>query len=358
MIDKDETQVFELSKYSLYKHLKAFDVLAMLKPLLDGGGYQLRLVDGKIEMKNPQMAKDTPWIHVRHKTGFNCGLWHQIYFDVVSMSLPADERFVPRHCQDCYKVVVKPRTLKQLFELLKIQKALNHPAKCGIEPRESVHGLYGGYFYNKGLQAGTECYHMVCNALFDNDLLAPLLEELDERGKTTRVLLKRACTEYEHACGPSDKWEVTPEQKIIEDRLEQYLVIDEMNLRQPEHVIFNVQRRWIEWAWKNGDPTYAEFTGGEPLYPAYVTYHPPIGRELDYACSSEKPQTENAERKRQSSVQNDGGGNSCERSTLYGALCWKQSREGEAKNDEGKTACEKGETENEKDYQKCEEIAH
>ena len=104
--------------------------------------------------------------------------------------------------------------------------------------------------------------------------MKPLLDELDADGKTTRLLLKRACTEFEHACGRSDEWEVTDGQNAIEDMVENYVVPDNMTVRQPEHLVWNIKRRWIEWAWKNGDPTYALYTSGKPLYPEYVTYHP------------------------------------------------------------------------------------
>lgn len=262
------------SEYSIYKHLAAHDIIEMLKPLLDSGGYQLRSEDGKLIPRNPQMARETPWIHVRHIPGFNCGLWHQIIFNYISAKLPQGQKFVPRHCQSCWKVVVRPRTLQQLFNLLEIQKSLDRPSKCGIEVRETVHGLYGGYFYNKSLDAGLECYTAVCSALFTNEVMRPLLDEIDEEGKTIRILLKRACTEYEHACGPSDQWKVTDEQNALEDLVEQYVYHDEMNLMQPDHVCWNIKKRWIEWAWKNGDPTFARYTGNEPLYPPYITYHP------------------------------------------------------------------------------------
>jgi len=41
--------------------------------------------------------------------------------------------------------------------------------------------------------------------------------EVDADGRTTRIILKRACTEYEHEIGDSSKWTVTPEQNFIED---------------------------------------------------------------------------------------------------------------------------------------------
>ena len=260
--------------YSVYDHLRSHDILDQLKPLLDSNAYELRLVDGKFVAKNIQVARETPWIHIRHADGFDCGLWHQIIFNVISKSLPAHERFVPRNCQQCWKVVFKPRTLEQLLNLHEMQKIMDIPSKSGIEVRDHVHGLYGGYFYNKSQEAGIECYNYVYDMASNSDVLKPLLDEVDEDGKTTRLILKRACTEFEHACGDSSKWTISDEQNAIEDLVESFVVQDNINPRQPEHLIWNIKRRWIEFAYKNGDPTYSKYTGGKPLYPAYVTYHP------------------------------------------------------------------------------------
>lgn len=258
-----------------YDHFKSYDIVGLLKPLLDGGNFHLRPEDGKLKPTQIAISRDTPWIHVKHTAGFNCGLWHQITFNTVVMGLPPEQRFVPRHCQSCWKVVVKPHTLQQLFNLLELQKKLDRPSKCGIETRDSVSELYGGYFYNKSFQAGMECYDIVKAGMLENEFLAPLLDEVDGYGRTLRIILKRGCTEYEHTVGDSSKWNVTPEQEFIEDLIDTYFVDENLSLTQPEHVVWNIKRRWIEWAYKNGDKTYLRYTGGKPMYPAYVTYHQP-----------------------------------------------------------------------------------
>lgn len=258
---------------NVYDHLKAYDIIRILEPLLEGGNYYLRVEDGKAKIRYIGLPKDTPWVHVKHTTGFNCGLWNQITFKSVVPNLPSNQKFVPRHCQQCWKVVVKPRTLQQLFNLLEVQKKLDLPSKCGIETRESVPGLYGGYFYNKNHDAGLRCYDKVKIAMLKNEYLAPLINEVDEFKRTTRIILKRACTEFEHLIGDSSKWGITPEQEFIEDMMDNYIVYENYSLVQPEHLVWNIKRRWIEFAWANGDPTYARYTGGKPLYPTYVTYH-------------------------------------------------------------------------------------
>jgi len=260
---------------SPYDQFKAYDVVKMLQPLIDEGSHYFRVEDGKAKMKLASIPGSSPWIQAKGVQGMNCLVWHTVMFDRVVPYLPANEKFVPSGCQSCWKVVVKPRTLQQLFNLHEMQKQLDRPAKAGIETRPSVPGLYGGYFYNRSLEAGMACYEIVKAAMLENRVLAPLVDEVDEYGKTTRIILKRGCTELEHLLGDSSKWEITPEQEFIEALVINYLVDENVSVTQPDHFIWNVKRRWIEFAWKNGDPTYALYTGGKPLYPPYVTYHQP-----------------------------------------------------------------------------------
>lgn len=243
-----------------YEEIKQQDLITRVKRLLQGGGYFFR-DDGKITADR-RPAWDAPWHYVRHHPMLDCGTWHTINFDTVSMGLPPEERFVPYRCQDCYKVVVRPQNLRQLFALLNLQKRLNVPSKCGIELRETVHGLYGGYFYNVGKDAGIDCFRKV-------------RKEVDAEkhlGSDVRILLKRSCTEYEHAIGPSDKWVVTPRQLEIEGILDTLITRDDVDRKQSDAQIMYTHRKWIEFAYAAGDPTYREFTDG-PLYPDYVTYH-------------------------------------------------------------------------------------
>ena len=257
-----------------YDHLKAYDVVKMLKPLLDTNFY-LRPEDGKLKARQVGISSETPWIHIRHGVGYDCGLWHQITFNVVVSQLPQDQKFVPRGCHKCWKVVVKPRTLQQLFNLLEVQRILDRPSKCGIEMRPTVGGLYGGYFYNHSVEEGLECYEIVKAQLLNNEHLAPLVSEVDSEGRTTRIILKRGCTEYEHAIGDSSKWSITEGQDFIEDLIDEYIVNEQLSMQQPEHVVWSIKRRWIEFAFEHGDETYKEYTAGKPIAPDYVVYHQP-----------------------------------------------------------------------------------
>lgn len=246
-----------------YDQLCSNDVIEWVKDLLDKSGWSWRYEDGKIYSQISPGISSTPWHHIKNDHRLNCSLWHQIMFNMVSMRLPENKRFVPSKCQACFKVVVRPKTLKQLFALMELQIKLDIPCKCGIESRDSVHGNYGGYFYNMGMVEGLNCYELVRKAV----------DEEPRLGTDVEVFLKRACTEFEHACGDSDTWVVTPEQIQMESLVERYVIVENKEIKQPLKLIHRTHRKWIEFAYARGDETYAEYTGGEPLYPRYKTYH-------------------------------------------------------------------------------------
>ena len=238
-----------------YAYCDQMDIIGRMKNKLLGGGFKLRPGDGKLVAEQAP-PWNTPWHYVEYSYDIDCVLWNGVVFEELFR-----RRFVPSWCQNCYKVVVRPRTLSELFKLLAVQKQMEWPSKCGIEVRKDVPHLYGGYYYCKGLDEGKECYEAVRKNV--DEYISP----------DVKVILKRGCTEYERACGPSDKWEVKPEQIPIEDLVRKYIVWDSNRHKQPEHVIAYVHKTWIEFACQSGDMTYLEFTDNQPLYPPYVTYH-------------------------------------------------------------------------------------
>ena len=253
---------------ALYNDLMRRDVLTMAQGLLDSKVLRLRDSDGKLEIYDTAMAWNTPWHHVRLGERANCHFWNTIMFQNIFKRLPysllQNRKFIPSGCVDCFKVVVRPKTLKQLFALVELQKQLNIDCKCGIEQREHVFGLYGGYFYGRGLKEGLENYKTVRKAVDEDPIL----------GSDTKVILKRGCTEMEHEVGPSDKWEIYPEQIEVERLLYVKFNTDRIIYNQPSHSVDYVHGKWIRFAYQWGDETVFEYIDPNlPLYRPYVTYH-------------------------------------------------------------------------------------
>lgn len=241
----------------LYLKLDKIDYVTKLKPLLEQKGYKLRLEDGKFVPRNTACSYDVPWVYVKTTPEARCDIYQTVFHQIF--------KHVHSFCRECYKVVVRPRTLEELFDLYELERELDVPCKCGIERRDTVHGLYGGYFYNRGIKEGLERYKQV-------------RELVNEKISTeTPVILKRYCTEYEigeKALGPSNEMpDITTEEREWEITVESLIPRVGFGTRQTDYQIAHVMRDWIHYAYKNGDETYKLFTGGSPLFQKYVTYH-------------------------------------------------------------------------------------
>ena len=236
-----------------YEEAGKRDLITQLQPLLEKGLVKIDPENMKLTMKTGMVWK-TPWVYAgeKLKPEANCTLYQQVVLPFYN--------FIPARCQDCWKVVARPKTVTELFRLSDLQQESKRPSKAGIELRNAVHGLYGAYWYNSTMEDGLECKEYV--------------EQLVKKvGDDIKVFLKRGCTEFEHKYGDSNKWVVSVESKKMEALLNENIVIeDHENIIQPWYVVDYVKRRWVEWAYAHGDFTYTEFTGGQSLYPDYVKY--------------------------------------------------------------------------------------
>jgi hypothetical protein len=221
--------------------------------------------DGKVHTTMWGVEPDTPWSHNSSDSEKDCGLWHNIMFDLYG--------FIPTPCMECWKLVVAIDTVEQLFDMDEMQAEMDYFSKCGIEVRDYVSRLYGAYFYNDSLDEGQERYHQVIDAMEKRPILAPLLEPKDEDGYPRNVILKRACTEFERKFPKSNNWVATEEQVEMEKKILDLFDRDFPLSHQLPNQKHHVYRKWIEFAASHSDKTYLKFTDNKPLLPPPVTYH-------------------------------------------------------------------------------------
>lgn len=226
------------------------DVIGHLRPLFQRGACYVR-EDGKIGIKGKNVW-DVPWVYTVPEEDRNCIIPKTVLFPYYG--------FIPSRCHKCWKVVVRPQTLSELFKLYELQKRLGLSSKVGIEDRPIVEGVYGGYFYNDSLEEGLAC-KIVVERLVSSEI-----------GLNVSVILKRGCTEYEHKHPNPDTWRITEQQKETEADLADLLILETKKVIQTDYIIRNVKRKWVERACEVGDETYREFTGGRSLYPSIKTY--------------------------------------------------------------------------------------
>ena len=257
---------------SYYSDLKNIDVIEWIRPLIENKTYKMRQSDGRFVMCEMTDPHESPWHHIRHQPGAKCPYLHHQLFNVISPRTPAG-KFVPRFCQECWKIVIRPHNLKQLFALEKVLVELNWPSKCGVEKRSYTplsKYLYGGYIYSKSAEEGGNRLLKIREVLADT----PGLEDVE-------CYLKRACTEMELAMPHSNEWEVTDEQKRVEDILDWMIVYDIVVSETSPHLANKVHMGWIEWAAQHGDETYLDYTDGVRMVPDCVRYEPMSDEEIE-----------------------------------------------------------------------------
>ena len=248
----------------------AYDIVPKIMPLLSKG-YILNH-EGKLTPAITSKSVSAPWVYTRATGTLPCTLCTEVMFGALNI--------FPRQCLNCWKVVVRPRTVKELILLLELED--NHtkrPCKCGIELRDHVPALYGGYFYNQSKEQGLECLEDVRGLVSEH--ISPDI----------KVTLKRYCTEFELKFGPSSQIEEsllrgyyinddgskTPIMKIGEMQIWEQIAmqifdVKEDKTRQAPFVRQHVICEWFKFAFKHGDMTVKEFFDGESLYTPSETY--------------------------------------------------------------------------------------
>ena len=227
----------------LYEKAKDFDVLVpAVVELIKQERFVIK--HGKlVEVKDSGLSPLMPWLFIPVADGRRCRRWSGIYFEMYGM--------ISRNCFNCWKVVCRPKTLKELLKIRLVQKTLGLNAKCGLERRPaSTHkGLYAAFWYaplGGGVEVARELHKRIER------------EVHEELGFQTPVILKRACTEMEERIGPSDQWVFPKVQHNVEDYLDEVFEIAEPLSVLPEFLKVHILKEWIEYAWENRDSTVKE----------------------------------------------------------------------------------------------------
>lgn len=246
---------------SFFKKLQEKDVIGVFKNSLLNEGWYIDMDSGKITCKGrASHDPDRPWVYTNPDPERKCGVYTAI----------ADHfGFIPQPCLDCWKVVVKPRTVHELMELYKLQmkftadcQGTDRFCKCGIEIRDYVPQNYGGYFYCNSQEQGLERWQEV------RDLVNKINPKIP-------VTLKRYCTEFEMRYGDSDKYKQPPGAEKLQAEIFDIIDWEELNDNppQPQSLINHILTKWFKHAWSRGDMSVILFNDNQPLFTPSVTYH-------------------------------------------------------------------------------------
>lgn len=183
------------------------------------------------------------------------------------LSVFSEFNIIPEYCFGCYKVLIEPDTVVELFKLMVIFEKLDFPndntRKCMVEAREQIPGTYKGMVYCRGLEEGRKVETMIRNAISQ------------EISDTIPVKLKRGCSEY--ALSYPEFAKTAPEAALmnykegwheLEELADKTLNISTHHSvkdtnNQPAYTLTDamVMLAWIRYAATIGDLSYLKISG-------------------------------------------------------------------------------------------------
>jgi len=118
---------------------------------------------------------------------------------------------VPAGCASCFKVKISTRSLRALMAAKEIAEATGYTTKSGSHVDDPLNSdIYGTYVYANGLDEARAAHRRLREAVDTHAHLGP----------GVAMTIKRGCTNYERACGPSDQYAFGPGLEEVEAYLE------------------------------------------------------------------------------------------------------------------------------------------
>jgi len=211
--------------------------------------------DGTLSL--PETPAAPGWALLTNAPPPGCNFKFQILFDAVYA-----RGAVPQGCASCYKVKADLRTLRELVAAWVIARHLPFCSKWGLDVDNGYsQAIYAGYFYTSSLEEARALY-WTTRAAFDKD---PKL------GPGIAIAIKRGCSKYEATLGPSDTYTFTADQADLETYIKSRY--RKAPPREAPHPLAQLPS-WIDFAFRIGDDTYRDFTGGQRLRPKMISYDP------------------------------------------------------------------------------------
>lgn len=230
-----------------------------LKPHCSGPGKCVEITStGKFRLLTGHII-DSPWIFVKPARFRRCNLWQfwEEMFPVVDGA-----PYIPSGCQACWKVVIRPANVYELFMLLGVLQASDLPSKCGVDYRRHTSQPYGGFVYCDDKE----------QAMAYREFLRPMVEQQLSKATADKMIVKRGCTEFDQKLS-SDQWTMTPAHKELERYLTDMFVPNGYEYHESEATIAFKLQDFIMHANSFGDMSWKQVVGEDvKLSVQVVTY--------------------------------------------------------------------------------------
>jgi len=212
-----------------------------------------RRADGMLEL--PGGPRPSYFAFIDNGPAMNC-----VFLNTFLFSQVYRKAAVPKGCEPCFKVKLVPRSLRELVALYEVARAIPCGSKWGVDffnPHSQ--NLYAGYFFVSGLEAARALVPEVRRAIAGNAKI----------GAELPIVIKRGCSNYEVALGPSDSYAFRPELGEVESWLQSQWRAPATNGKSLAEILYGT---WVPFAFQIGDDSYLDFTGGRPLHRKTRTY--------------------------------------------------------------------------------------
>ncbi|HEX3918953.1 MAG TPA: hypothetical protein VHW60_16570 [Caulobacteraceae bacterium] len=229
-------------------------------------GFVIHREDGRLSLRrgpafDDEVKRSGGYIGKRGATRLACDFLNRFMFEQVYARAA-----VPFGCRNCFKIRIATRSLRALMAAKAIAEATPHATKSGPEA-DNPHNacLYATWLYFDGLDAARQAYQA----------LRPLLDAHEHLGPDVGMIIKRGCSNYERALGPSDRYEIDPRLEAVEAHFA--ALYDNVRPRSamPKEMVHKLRMLdLVALAFRIGDETYKDFAPGPP-YPSPVNYTPP-----------------------------------------------------------------------------------
>lgn len=235
-------------------------------------GRILRLADGGLTLASPEPRRTAEngdgegvdlgdgFLHRRGDFRPHCGFLNGLLFHHAYRQTQ-----VPFGCRTCFKIKIETHTLRQLMATRAIAEDTPYSTKSGSEADLPTNACrYATYLYFSGLDAARRAFPELRRRINDHPDL----------GTAIQMVIKRGCSNFERKCGPSDQYRFDPRQEALEDALHRRWVKTPRSGRNPDTTRAMTLLALVAIAYRIGDPTYLDFTGGRPLHTPLVSYPP------------------------------------------------------------------------------------
>ena len=206
----------------------------------------------------PQHQGAMPFLYI-NRSEVQCSFLCHVLFESAY-----DSSAVPYGCRSCYKVKASVPDMRGLVALRGILEDAPYAAKCGVDLyNQYSRDIYAAFLYLDGLEAAQAAWR---------DMRQRVDAHPDLAG-SVHLTIKRGCSKFEAACGPSDCWAFPEQMAEVEDQLRSRCIDplptspSDYNLRRMMAMV-----AWIQVAYSIHDDTYLAFTDGKPLHRPTVTY--------------------------------------------------------------------------------------